>query len=37
MARHGALAAGADLCEAVARLEAAELLARVALARRGAR
>jgi L-fuculose-phosphate aldolase len=37
MARHGALAAGADLREAVARLEAAELLARVALARRGAR
>lgn len=37
MARHGALAAGADLREAVARLEAAELLARVALARRGVR
>jgi L-fuculose-phosphate aldolase len=37
MARHGALAAGADLDQAVARLEAAELLARVALASRGAR
>jgi L-fuculose-phosphate aldolase len=34
MARHGALAAGIDLREAVARMEAAELLARVALARR---
>ena len=36
MARHGALAAGADPAQALARLEAAELLARVALAR-GAR
>lgn len=37
MAQHGAFAAGADLREAVARLEAAELLARVALGRRGTR
>jgi L-fuculose-phosphate aldolase len=37
MARHGVFAAGADLREAIARLEAAELLARVALARQGIR